>query len=161
MSRAPRSRPSRRPARRARHRAGLPSPSASPSATATPIPTATPPSGLPASISNAGGVDWAAAWDDDGTHLAVWIGDKADPTFGRLNLLTIGANGLPTAGGWVLTDESALPGFSLADGHLAWATPVGTNGDGSTLKIYAYSGKAPGFGGPGAPGPGPVIVVQH
>jgi hypothetical protein len=106
-------------------------------------------------------VDWAAAWDENGTHLAVWIGDKADASFGRLNLFTIGANGLPAAGGGVLTDEPALPGFSLADGHLAWATPVGTNGNGSTLRIYAYSGKDPGFGGPGVPGPGTVIVVQH
>lgn len=137
------------------------SPTASPSATATPVPTATPPSGLPAGIASAGGVDWAAAWDATGTHLALWIGDKAEPTFGHLNLLTIGANGLPIAGGGLLADEPALPGFSLADGHLAWATPVGTNGNGSTLKLYAYSGKDPGFGGPGAPGPGPVIVVQH
>lgn len=134
---------------------------ASPSATATPVPTATQPSGLPAGIASAGGVDWAAAWDETGTHLALWIGDKAEPTFGRLSLLTIGANGLPTGGGSVLSDQPALPGFSLADGHLAWATPVGTNGNGSTLVVYAYSGKAPGFGGPGVPGRGPVIVVQH
>jgi hypothetical protein len=137
------------------------SPTTSPSATATPVPTATPASGLPASVANAGDADWAAAWDETGTHLAVWIGDKADATFGHLNLLTIGANGLPTASGGVLTDQPALPGFSLADGHLAWATPVGTDGNGSTLKIYAYSGKDPGFGGPGGPGSGPVIVVQH
>jgi hypothetical protein len=106
-------------------------------------------------------VDWAAAWDEKGTHLAVWVGDKADASFGHINLLTIGANGLPASGGGALTDESALPGFSLANGHLAWATPVGTNGEGSTLKIYAYSGKDPGFGGPGVPGSGTVIVVQH
>jgi hypothetical protein len=120
------------------------------------------PAGLPDSIGSASGVDWAVAWDETGTHLALWIGDSGDRSFGRLDLLTIGANGLPAAGGALVADRPALPGFSLADGHLAWATPPGVNAEGSQLKIYAYSGADAGENsGVGQPGLNTVIVVQH
>ena len=60
------------------------------------------------------------------------------------------------------TDRPALPGISLADGHLAWATPPGVNGNGSQLQIYAYSGTDVGVGsGQGQNGSETVIVVQH
>ena len=117
-----------------------PSPSSSPSVPASPAPSPTTRSGLPASIASAAGVDWAVAWDETGTHLALWIGDRSDHSFGRLSLLAIGANGLPVAGGALVADRPALPGFVLSDGHLAWATPPGVNAEGSQLWIYAYSG---------------------
>jgi hypothetical protein len=159
-------------------------PKSSPSATASPgasadtgssagasdgTPSSAPPSpsaspaiavGLPADIASAAGVDWTVAWDETGTHLAVWIGDRGDPSFGHLDLLSITASaGLPVVGAAQLRDEPALPGISLADGHLAWATPAGVNANGSQLKIYAYSGKGSGLSS-GVPGTGPVIVVQ-
>lgn len=133
------------------------SPSAAPSPSASLVATI----GLPADIASASGVDWAVAWDETGTHLAVWIEDRGDPTFGHLDLLSIsGSAGLPALGAAQLQDEPALPGFSLAQGHLAWATPPGVNAEGSQLKIYAYSGKGSGFSGPAQPGTGAVIVVQ-
>jgi hypothetical protein len=103
------------------------------------------------------------AWDETGTHLAVWIGDRGDRTFGHLGLLTVGGIGAqPIVTGALLSDRPALPGVSLADGHLAWATPPGVNGIGSQLQIYAYSGTDVGVGsGQGQSGSETVIVVQH
>jgi hypothetical protein len=119
------------------------------------------PSGLPATIASAAGVEWAVAWDADGTHLAVWIGDRSDRSFGHLSLLTIGANGLPT-GAALVADRPALPGFALSDGHLAWATPPGVNAEGSQLWIHSYAGKGIGeTSGTAQPGTSTVIVVQH
>lgn len=138
-----------------------PSASSSPSVPPSPTPSVPAPAGLPDGIGSASGVDWAVAWDETGTHLAVWIGDSGDRSFGRLHLLTIGANGMPATGGALLSDQPALPGFSLADGHLAWATPVGVNGNGSQLKIYAYSGSDAGVNSGQEPSSGTVIVVQH
>jgi hypothetical protein len=92
----------------------------------------------------------------------VWIEDRGDPTFGHLDLLAITSSaGLPAVGAAQVSDEPALPGFSLAEGHLAWATPPGVNANGSHLMIVAYSGKGAGVGSrQGQAGPGSVIVVQ-
>ncbi len=138
-----------------------PSPSSSPSVPASPSPSPLAPSGLPSTIASASGVDWAVTWDQTGTHLALWIGDSGDRTFGRLSLLTIGANGLPT-GSALVAARPALPGFALGDGHLAWATPPGMDAEGSKLTIFAYAGADAGeTSGPGQPGADTVIVVQH
>lgn len=89
----------------------------------------------------------------------MWIGDRSDHSFGRLSLLAIGANGLPVAGGALVADRPALPGFVLSDGHLAWATPPGVNAEGSQLWIYALgAGENSSTAQPGA---NTVIVVQH
>lgn len=139
-----------------------PSPSSSPSVPASPIPSPVVPSGLPASIASESGVDWAVAWDETGTHLALWIGDSGDRSFGRLSLLGVGANGLATANGAFPNARAALPGFALSDGHLAWATPPGTNAEGSRLTIFDYSGADSGERtGSGQSGADTVIVVQH
>jgi hypothetical protein len=87
------------------------------------------------------GADWDARWDDTGEHLAIWIGDRHDPKIGHLNLVTIDpATGQPDPSGRRLIGRPALAGFSLADGHLAWATPPGQDGQGSMLQVYAWSG---------------------
>jgi hypothetical protein len=87
------------------------------------------------------GADWDARWDDTGEHLAVWIGEREDPAVGHLNLVTMDpATGQPDSVGWRLVGRPALVGFSLADGHLAWATPPGQDGHGSQLQVYAWSG---------------------
>jgi hypothetical protein len=136
--------------------------SSTPSSSPSPAASVAAAVGLPADIASAADVDWAVAWDETGTHLAVWIEDRGDPTFGHLDLLTIGGSaGLPAVGSAQVSDEPALPGFSLAEGHLAWATPAGVNANGSQLKIFAYSGKGAGIGSrQGQPGSGSVIVVQ-
>ncbi len=87
------------------------------------------------------GADWDARWDDTGEHLAVWVGERDEPSIGHLNLVTIdSATGQPDPAERRLVGRPALVGFSLADGHLAWATPPGQDGQGSQLQVYAWSG---------------------
>jgi hypothetical protein len=85
-----------------------------------------------------GGFD--VRWDEAGDWVAIWIADSADPSVGRLSLYRIDAgrgrleqpkdapNGVP-----------ALPGFSIGDGRLAWATPPGQDGEGSRIEIVAWN----------------------
>lgn len=85
-----------------------------------------------------GGFD--VRWDEAGDWVAIWIADSADPSVGRLSLYRIDAgrgrlerpkdapNGVP-----------ALPGFSIGDGRLAWATPPGQDGEGSRIQIVAWN----------------------
>jgi Putative zinc-finger/WD40-like Beta Propeller Repeat len=90
--------------------------------------------------------DFDARWDETGTWLAMWLADPdATATFGRLTLLHLdretGAldrpNGAPQ-------DVPALPGFSISDGRLAWATPPGQGGEGSRIQIVAWTDKTVG-----------------
>ena len=37
------------------------------------------------------------------------------------------------------TGVPALPGFSIGEGRLAWATPPGQDGEGSRVQIVAWS----------------------
>ena len=55
-------------------------------------------------------------------------------------------------------DVTALPGFSIANGRLAWASPPGQGGEGSRVQIVAWTDKAVG-----AVESGPVegVVVIH
>jgi hypothetical protein len=108
------------------------------------------------------GADWDARWDETGEHLAVWIGDPHDPKIGHLSLITIDpATGQPDPSGRRLIGRPALVGFSLADGHLAWATPPGQDGQGSRLQVYAWSGPNAGqIDSQPATGDDSVIVVH-
>ena len=133
-----------------------------PSASDTPVPSVGP-LALPADLGSATGVSWDAGWDETGEHLAIWIGNPADPASGRISLVTIDPNvgGILTQGP-SLTANPALPGFSLSDGHLAWATPPDTNGSGSRLQVFAWSGPDAGkIDSPPAGATDMVIVVQH
>ena len=68
--------------------------------------------------------DFTVRWDETGTWLAVWVAGVSDPSVGRLSLLhidpTTGDVERPKAGP---QDVLALPGFSIENGRLAWATP--------------------------------------
>ncbi len=98
-------------------------------------------------------------WDETGTWLAVWLADPSDPAVGRLSLLQLDPvtgeldrpHGAPH-------DVTALPGFSIANGRLAWATPPGQGGEGSRVQIVAWTDQAVG-----AVESGPVedVVVIH
>ena len=98
-------------------------------------------------------------WDETGTWLAVWLADASDPSIGRLSLLHLDPvtgeldrpHGAPQ-------DVTALPGFSIADGRLAWATPPGQGGEGSRVQIVAWTDERVG-----AVESGPVedVVVIH
>ena len=54
-------------------------------------------------------------------------------------------------------DVPALPGFSIEDGRLAWATPPSQDGEGSRVQIVAWT--ADGVGTiESAPGQEVVVV---
>jgi hypothetical protein len=98
-------------------------------------------------------------WDETGSWLAVWLADASDPAIGRLSLLQLD----PVTGQLVRPhgaphDVTALPGFSIDDGRLAWATPPGQGGEGSRVQIVAWTDEAVG-----AVESGPVegVVVVH
>ena len=98
-------------------------------------------------------------WDETGTWLAVWVADATDPTIGRLSLLHLDrATGQLDRPHGAPQDVTALPGFSIADKRLAWATPPGQGGDGSRVQIVAWTDKTVG-----AVESGPVegVVVVH
>ncbi len=98
-------------------------------------------------------------WDETGSWLAVWLADASDPSIGRLSLLQLDPvtgeldrpHGAPH-------DTAALPGFSIANGRLAWATPPGQDGEGSRVQVVAWTDDAVG-----AVESGPVenVVVIH
>ena len=98
-------------------------------------------------------------WDETGTWLAVWLADTNDPTIGRLSLLHLD----PTTGRLdrphgAPRDVTALPGFSIANGRLAWATPPGQGGEGSRVQIVAWTATAVGAV---ESGPERGVVVVH
>ncbi len=84
-------------------------------------------------------------WDETGRWLAVWLADPTDPAIGRLSLLKLDPDtgeldrpkGAPH-------DVTSLPGFSISNGRLAWATPPGQSGEGSRVQIVAWSGSTVG-----------------
>jgi hypothetical protein len=116
--------------------------------------------GKPADVV-AGGpfAEFDVRWDETGTWLAVWLADASDPAIGRLSLLQLDPvtgeldrpHGAPR-------DTRALPGFSIANGRLAWATPPGQDGEGSRVQVVAWTDDAVG-----AVESGPVenVVVIH
>ncbi len=98
-------------------------------------------------------------WDETGSWFAVWVADGNDSSIGRLSLLQLDPvtgdldrpHGAPR-------DMPALPGFSIANGRLAWATPPGQGGEGSRVQVVAWTDD-----GVGAVESGPVenVVVIH
>jgi hypothetical protein len=118
---------------------------------------------LPAGVGPAAGKSWDAGWDENGEHLAIWIGDPADPGSGRISLLSIDPVTRESAtDGPSLLANPALPGFSLSDGHLAWATPPDATGSGSRLQVFAWAGPDAGkIASQPAGATDTVIVVQH
>jgi hypothetical protein len=88
--------------------------------------------------------DWDARWDESGTHLAVWIADEHAPSTGRLTLRILDPEtGEPTSDRPAL-NRIALPGFSIGEGRLAFATPGGEDGAGSKVVVVAWTDTAIG-----------------
>jgi hypothetical protein len=102
--------------------------------------------------------DFTVRWDETGTWLAVWVAGLDDPSVGRLSLLHIdptdGEVKRPKA---APQDVLALPGFSIENGRLAWATPPSQDGEGSRVQIVAWSGDGVGSI-ESAPGTDVVVV---
>ena len=84
--------------------------------------------------------DFDARWDDTGSWLAIWIADPVDPGLGRLSLLRFDPfTGLLDRPVGAPQDVTALPGFSIGSGRLAWASPPGQGGEGSRIQIAAWT----------------------
>ena len=102
--------------------------------------------------------DFTVRWDETGSWLAVWLADAGDPMIGRLSLLHLdpatGKVDRPAAGP---QDVPAMPGFSIENGRLAWASPPRQDGEGSHVQIVAWS--VDGVGSiESAPGQDVVVV---
>jgi len=139
---------------------GTARPSAPASARTTPSASSSvAPSVLPDILQGGAVRDWEARWDETGTRLAVWIADDSDPSFGRLSLYVVDpATGRITADP-PLAGELALPGYSIGDGRLVWATPPRQNGQGSRVKVLAWTGTS--FGSvETAPGNEQAVVIR-
>jgi hypothetical protein len=106
--------------------------------------------------------DWDARWDPSGTHLAVWVADSPESAVGHLTLLTVDpTTGRADSDRGLLAPTPAIPGFAIADGRLAWATPPGQDGQGSSLQVLAWTGNERGrVETTPLDGPEPVVVIR-
>jgi len=102
--------------------------------------------------------DFDVRWDDSATWFAVWTSDVTDPTLGRLSLFHVDPlTGFLDQPPGAPVEVAALPGFSIGQGRLAWATPPGYGGEGSRVQIVAWT--ADGVGGiESAPGEDLIVV---
>ena len=109
-------------------------------------------------VSDAAPRDFDVRWDGSGEWVAVWVADPADPVIGRLTLYHVDTerNELEKVEG-APVDVPALPGFSIGDGRLAWATPRGQGGEGSRIQIAAWSKTDVGIV-ESSPGEDPVVI---
>ena len=109
-------------------------------------------------VTDAAPRDFDVRWDESGEWVAVWVADADDPVVGRLTLYHVDTDkdrlekleGAPV-------DVPALPGFSIGDGRLAWATPRGQGGEGSRIQIAAWSETDVGIV-ESSPGEDPIVI---
>ena len=104
-------------------------------------------------------VAFDARWDETGRWLAIGLADGSDPAVGRLSLLHLDpASGRLERPHGAPREVTALAGFSIGDGRLAWATPPGQGGEGSRVQIVAWTND-----GVGAVESGPIenVIVIH
>lgn len=121
--------------------ADTPGPAASddPDASGGPTPPAPGPVGTPAPVVDGAIAAFNAKFDPTGTRLAVWVGEQADATVGRLHLLV-----LDRLTGAIEADLTPLPGapalrkFTIDVGRLAWVTPRGQDGQESSVQVLGW-----------------------
>jgi hypothetical protein len=102
--------------------------------------------------------EFDARWDETGSWLAVWIADPVDPAIGRLSLFHVDPDsGLVDRPANAPNEVTALAGFSIGDGRLAWATPSGQGGEGSRVRIVAWTDDGVG-GAESVPGEDVIVV---
>ncbi len=91
-------------------------------------------------VADAAKAGFDVRWDETGDWVAIWVADPGDPSVGRLSLYRV-----DTARGRLELPKDApagvpaLPGFSIGEGRLAWATPPGQDGEGSRVQIVAWN----------------------
>jgi hypothetical protein len=97
------------------------------------------PAGTPTPIVPGETGAFKARFDPEGARLAVWVGEEAGDTVGRLHLVVIDAET------GAIEPESPLPGvpalgrFSIDIGRLAWVSPPGQDGQESTVQVLGWS----------------------
>jgi hypothetical protein len=83
--------------------------------------------------------DFDVRWDQTGEWFGLWVADEAGAQVGRLSLFHVdpdtGAVSRPKD---APKGESAMAGFSIGEGRLAWATPAGKDGEGSRIQVVAW-----------------------
>jgi hypothetical protein len=103
--------------------------------------------------------DWDARWDETGTHLAVWIADSSDPSYGRLSLYAVDQfDGRIDLKKPLIDGRIAKAGYAISQGKMVWAEPApnGGSGDGR-IFVFAWTDKGSGE----VEGvPGHVIVIR-
>jgi hypothetical protein len=120
-----------------------------PGASATPATSAGPsesagmlvgPAGTPVDLVAGPISAFDARFDPTGIRLAVWVADASDPTVGTLQLVVLDrAHGRIAPNLKPLRSVSALRGFSIDSGRLAWVSPPGQNGNQSVVQVLAWS----------------------
>jgi hypothetical protein len=92
------------------------------------------------SVADGAVTEFDVRWDETGRWMAIWLADATDPSIGRLSLVHLDpATGKLDRPRGAPQDVTALPGFSITDGRLAWATPPGQGGEGSRVQIVAWN----------------------
>jgi Putative zinc-finger len=107
--------------------------------------------------------EWEVRWDPTGRYVGVWVADPLTAGLGRLSLIAIDpATGrIDEARRQLLRNGSALAGFAIGDGRIAWATPPGQDGDGSRLLVLAWKGPDAGrIQSDPAASRGDIVVVR-
>jgi hypothetical protein len=103
--------------------------------------------------------DWDARWDGTGTHLAVWIADPERPNVGTLSLYAVDSfDGKIDLKKPLLDRETAIAGYSIANGQLVWAEPAADGSEtGGQIKLLAWTDEGVGTA---VTVTGPVFVIR-
>ena len=103
--------------------------------------------------------DWDARWDGAGTHLAVWIADPQHPSVGTLSLYAVDSfDGKIDLKKPLLDRETAIAGYSIANGQLVWAEPAADgSATGGQIKLLAWTDEGVGTT---VSVTGPVLVIR-
>jgi len=109
---------------------------------ASAIPTPPPgPAGSPVVLADGPISDFDVSFDPTGTRLAVWIRDPENANLGTLRLVAIEpVSGAINPALDPLPVATALRGFSIDEGRLAWVTPPGQDGESSHVQVLAWTG---------------------
>jgi hypothetical protein len=102
--------------------------------------------------------DFETRFDLDGAHLAVWTAEAEGADVGQLRLLVLDPATSTIVEADPLSKEPALRGFSLERGRLGWVQPEGQNGEQSTVKVLAWTGRT--FGQIQAAPGGQLIIIR-
>jgi hypothetical protein len=97
------------------------------------------PAGTPVIVGTGHIAAFKAKFDPSGTRLAIWVGEQADATIGRLQLIVLNASGGIDPDVAPLRGAPALRRFSIDVGRLAWVTPSGQDGQESAVHVLGWS----------------------